>query len=184
MNDRLWLIGYLTAVVGVTLLHQPGWLAAALVLTLGLAGKQRWRLLKRTCYSVLAFNLTVSLGYLVFAHWRGDPSMEYLLLINLRVLLLVYLGLWITTRINLAKALSFSSTLAFLASLAAGQTKGFRRIATDFELAFRSRNPVLPSFSDRMQHTAAQGQYLLDKALHSATEIGQAMRSRGCFEDD
>lgn len=184
MKDRWWLIGYLTAVVGITFLHQPVWLSGALGLTLSLAGKERWRLLKRTLYSVLAFNLTVSLGYFVLASWRGEMSPDYLLLINLRVLLLVYLGFWIIGRINLSKALSFSPTLSFLASLAAGQVQGFRRIATDFELAFRSRNPVLPSLADRMHHTTAQGQHLLDKAVHSSTEIGQAMRSRGCFEDD
>ena len=184
MRDRLWLVAYLMAVVGLTLLHQSGWLAAGFVLVLGLAGKERWRLLKRTVYSVLAFNLTISLGYFIMANWRDEFRADYLLLINLRVLLLVYLGFWIMRRINLSKALSFSNTLSFLASLAAGQMQGFRRIAMDFDLAFRSRNPVLPNLADRMRHTAVQGQHLLDKAVHTSTEIGQTMRSRGCFEDD
>jgi len=183
MRDRWWLIGYLTVVIGVTFLNHSGWLATALTLALGLAGKGRWRLLKRTITSVLAFNLAVSLGYLVIAGWRGAFNPDYLLLINLRVLLLVYLGFWIVGKINLSKALNFSPTLSFLATLAAGQMQGFRRIATDFEQAFRSRNPVLPSLTDRIHHTAAQGQHLLDKAVHSSSEIGQAMRSRGCFDD-
>jgi cobalt/nickel transport system permease protein len=183
MRDRWWLIGYLSAVVGVTLVHQPAWLAAALVLVLTLAGKERWRLLKRTLNSVLAFNLTISLGYLVMAYWRGDLRPDYLILINLRVLLLVYLGFWTVGRINLSKALSFSATLSFLTSLAAGQMQGFRRVVKDFDLAFRSRNLVLPNLTDRMHHTLAQGQHLLDKAVYTSTEIGQAMRSRGCFDD-
>jgi cobalt/nickel transport system permease protein len=148
-----------------------------------LAGAERWRLLKRALLSVLAFNLTVSLGYLLLASWRDEFHPAYLALLNLRVLLLVYLGFWIVGRINLPKALSFSSSLAFLTTLAAGQIQGFRRAATDFEQAIRSRSPVQPGLMDRMRHAAAEGQHLLDKAVHSSAEIGQAMRSRGCFDD-
>lgn len=132
---------------------------------------------------MLAFNLTVSLGYGLIATWRGEFQAGYLVLVNLRVVLLVVLGLWTASSINLARALGFSPTLAFLATLAAGQVQGFRRLAEDFRLAFRSRNPTPPGLVDRARLAASQGQHLLDRAVHAATETGQAMRSRGCFDD-
>lgn len=45
--------------------------------------------------------------------WLEHHSGDYLLLINLHVLSLVYLGLWIAGRINLSKALSFSPPSPF-----------------------------------------------------------------------
>lgn len=183
MNHRGWLTAYVAAVIVTTLVHQPAWLAVGLGGALLVTGPGRWRLLRRALISVLVFNLTVSIGYLVMASWRGEFRADYLLLINLRVLLLVYLGFWIVGRINISKALSFSPTLAFLATLAAGQIQGFREVLTDFNQAFRSRNPTHPHLAERMRLATAQGQHLLDKSVHASTEIGQAMRSRGCFDD-
>jgi cobalt/nickel transport system permease protein len=183
MSDRLWLILYLIAVLGVTLVHQIGWLTLGFAAAFILVGPMRWRLLKRAVLAVLLFNLTVSLGYWVLASWRGEFHGEILLLINLRVLLLIYLGFCFVQRINLAKALSFSRTLSFLTTLAAGQIQGFRKVATDFAQAFISRSPTTPGLRARMRFATAQCEHLLDRSVHASTEIGQAMRSRGCFDD-
>ena len=56
--------------------------------------------------AVLAFNLAVSLGYAAVAFWRGGVSGEYLLLVNLRVVLLVFLGFWFAARVDLLAALA------------------------------------------------------------------------------
>ena len=183
MRHRLWLAAYLAAVVAVTLVHQPLVLALGLAAVVAAAGPGRWRLLGRSVLAVLAFNLVVSLGYAAMALWRGEFRGDYLLLVNLGVLLLVFLGFWTVSRVNLPRALAFSPTLAFVATLAAGQVQGFRRLVEDFALAFRSRNPEPPGPRERARLTAAQGQHLLDRALHRSTDVGQAMRSRGCFDD-
>jgi cobalt/nickel transport system permease protein len=182
MSDRGWLAAYLLAVLTATLVHQPGWLAAALLAAFLASGRRRWPLLRRTLLAVLAFNLTVSLGYLAVALWRGDLSWTYLLRVNLRVLLLVYLGYWLVARINVLKALDFSPTLSFVVTLAAGQGQALRRLLQDFRQAFVSRNPVAPRPGDRLRHTAAQAEHLLEKSLHNASETAQAMRSRGAFD--
>lgn len=182
MNPRCWLVAYLVAVVAATFVHAPALLAAALALALAAAGRDRWRLLKRTFLAILAFNLTVSLGYAAVALWRGDFNPHYLLLVNLRVLLLVFLGIWFAARVDVVAAIGVSPTLTFVATLTLGQLRAFERIVKDFALAFASRSPAPPRLVDRARHAAAQGIALMDKTQAAATESALAMRSRGAFD--
>jgi cobalt/nickel transport system permease protein len=182
MNPRCWLVAYLVAVVAATFVHAPALLAAALALALAAAGRDRWRLLKRTLLAILAFNLTVSLGYAAVALWRGDFNPHYLLLVNLRVLLLVFLGIWFAARVDVVAAIGVSPTLTFVATLTLGQLRAFERIVKDFALAFASRSPAPPRLVDRARHAAAQGIALMDKTQAAATESALAMRSRGAFD--
>lgn len=182
MNPRHWLVAYLAAVVAATFVHAPIALAAALALALAAVGRDRWRLLKRTLLAILAFNLTVSLGYAAVALWRGDFNPHYLLLVNLRVLLLVFLGIWFAARVDVVAAIGVSPTLTFVATLTLGQLRAFERIVKDFALAFASRSPAPPRLVDRARHAAAQGIALMDKTQAAATESALAMRSRGAFD--
>ena len=133
--------------------------------------------------AILTFNLTVSLGYAMAAAWQGYFSAHYLLLVNLRVLLLAYLGFWFVSRVNLIEACRFSPTLGFVVTLAAGQIEAFSRALRDFRLAFVSRNAAAPALSARARHAAAQAGHLLDKSVCMAAETALAMRSRGAFDD-
>lgn len=183
MSPTAWLAAYLCAVVALTFVHQPLWLAAALAAALVLSGAERWRLLRQAIFAVLVFNLSISLGYLVMALWQGSFSGMYLLLINLRVLLLIFLGFWFVNRVNLLQALVFSRSLSFAAALAVGQAAAFSRIIRDFRFAFISRNAAAARLTDRAHHAFAQASYLLDKSICTAAETTLAMRSRGCFDD-
>lgn len=183
MTAAHWLFAYLAAVVAVTLLHEP-WLLAGLLAAAFLAsGPARLKILRRAVLAILTFNLTVSLGYAVVAFWRGEFSAHYLLLVNLRVLLMVYLGFWFVSRVNLLEACRFSPTLGFVVTLAAGQIAAFSRALADFRLAFVSRNAAAPEWSARARHAAAQAGHLLDKSVAMAAETALAMRSRGAFDD-
>ena len=117
------------------------------------------------------------------ALWRGDFNAGYLLLVNLRVLLLVFLGIWFAARVDVIAAIGVSPTLTFVATLTLGQLRAFERIVSDFALAFASRNPAPPRLVDRAHHAAAQGIALMDKTMAAATESAMAMRSRGAFDD-
>ncbi|MDR1967156.1 MAG: ABC transporter permease [Burkholderiaceae bacterium] len=183
MNARLWLAMYLAALVAATLVHQPLWLALAFGLAFILCGGERWRLLRRALLAILAFNLTVSFGYAAIGLWRGDFNAGYLLLVNLRVLLMVFLGIWFSARVDVVAALSMWPTLALVATLAIGQLRACRQIMADFALAFASRNPAPPRLIDRIRHAAAQGIALMDKSTAAATQSTLAMRSRGVFDD-
>jgi cobalt/nickel transport system permease protein len=89
LTPRAWLALYLATLVAITFIHQPAVLAALLAVALVAAGRGRWRLLRRSLYAILAFNLTVSAGYVAVALWQGLFAADYLVLANLRVLLMV-----------------------------------------------------------------------------------------------
>ncbi len=181
-NAHLWLAGYAASVVVITLIHWPPALAALQLLALSAAGRERWRLLKRAALALLAFNLTISAGYALLSLWQGNFRADYLWLVNLRVLLLVFLGFWFATKINVLAALSGWPTLRLIATLAIGQMRTFTRILADFRLAFASRNIVRPGVKIRARQAAAQGITLMDKSLASANESALAMKSRGAFD--
>lgn len=183
VKPRAWLVLYLAAVVAITFIHAPSILAALLVAAITASGTRRWKLLRRSLLAILAFNLTISLGYLGVALWQGNFVADTLLPINLRVLLLVYLGFWFVTTVDLLGALAGWPLATLLATLSIGQIKTFERILRDFRLAFESRNLARPTLIDRSRHAAAQAQTLLDKSLASANEAALAMRSRGAFDD-
>jgi cobalt/nickel transport system permease protein len=180
---RAWLFAYLTAVVAISFIHDPLVLAALLFGAIAAAGDDRWRLLRRALLAILAFNLTVSLGYVVVAFWQGNFVAGYLLLVNLRVLLLVFLGFWFVARVHLLAALASWPLAALVATLAIGQIKTFERILRDFRLAFESRNLSRPRLRDRAHLAAAQAQTLLDKSFAAASDAALAMRSRGAFDE-
>lgn len=184
MTPRLALGLYLAALLAVGFVHDPLWLGAAMALALFAAGTGRWRLLWRSLRAVVAFNLCVSVGYALVAAWQGELSWLVLLRINLRVVLLVFLGFWFIDRVNLLEALRFSPTLSLLATLAAGHVVVFRRIARDFRAAIVSRSAGrrLP-WQDRLRHGAALSTHLLDKSVASAELSARALRSRGCFDE-
>ena len=183
VTPRAWLLLYLMAVVAITFVHLPALLAALLVVAIAASGALRWKLLRRALLAILAFNLTISAGYACVALWQGNFVVDYLLLVNLRVLLLVYIGFWFVSSVDLLGALSAWPLATLLATLSIGQIKTFERILRDFRLAFRSRNLAQPKLIDRGRHAAAQAQTLLDKSLASAGEAALAMRSRGAFDD-
>ncbi|HNT63107.1 MAG TPA: ABC transporter permease [Candidatus Desulfobacillus denitrificans] len=182
MTATRWLLAYLAAVVAVTFIHEAWLLAALLAAALAAGGAGRWRIARRAVLAVLTFNLTVSLGYAAVSLWQGRFSAAYLL-VNLRVVLLVYLGFWFVARVNLLDACRFSPTLSFVVTLAAGQIEAFARALRDFRLAFASRNAAAPALAARARHAAAQAGHLLDKSVCMAAETALAMRSRGCFDD-
>jgi cobalt/nickel transport system permease protein len=183
MKDRILILLYLFAVVVVTLVHQPRYLLIGLLVLILFAGPVRWRLLRKALLSMLLFNTVVSLGYLITSllHNRFHP--EYLVLVNLRVLLLVMLGFWLSSKTNFARALQFSPMLNFITTLAAGQIRLMRRVINDYRAAFESRCLKRAGWHDRARLAVAQTEAVLEQSHHAATEISQGMRSRGVFND-
>lgn len=173
---------YLAVLPAPTFVHEPRLLAAGLLIALALAGNKRWHILKQSLIAILAFNLSVSLGVILVGLWRGHVDADWLLTANLRVLLMVYLGFWFVARVDLAKALAGWPTATLIMTLALGQARAFERLIRDSRLAFASRNIARPRLVDRRHHAGAQAVALLDKAQTQATEVAQAMRSRGAFD--
>lgn len=183
VRARFALLAYLAAIVLATTVHDSRLLALGLLVVLALAGRAWLRILRRACIAVLLFNLIVTLSYSAIATLQGTFSLDFLVLVNLRVLLLTSLTFLFVSRVNVFEALAFSSSLTYLFTLAYGQSMAFRQAFESFRLAFRSRRIEQPGLRDRYRHSARLGVHFLDKSLHQATEITQVMRSRGFFDD-
>lgn len=182
MKDRLLLLAYLVVVVLVTLVHAPAWLAAGVALALALSGRSAGRLLRRALLAVLVFNAAVSLSYAAVAGVQGTFSAHYLLLVNLRVLLLTLLTLLLAERVNAYRALGFSRDLGYLLVLAGSQLVSLRRLLEEFRLALRSRGLGRVSWRTRHRQAGVLGAWLLEKSLVRSREVNEAMRSRGFFD--
>ncbi len=179
---RTWLWIFLAVLPVPTFVHDPGWLAAGLAAALVLAGPSRGAILRKSLVAIALFNLTTSLGVVALGLWRGQIDSDWLVLANLRVLLMSYLTFWFAARVNVLAAVSGWPAATVLVALALGQMRACERLLRDFRLAFASRTIVKPSLADRRHHGSAQAIALLDKAQAQSTEVAQAMRSRGGFD--
>lgn len=183
MTDRLGLGGWLLAVVAVTLVHEPMALALALAATLLFSGRACIALLLRAVKLVLPILLVISSGYAVMAWFTGELSIDYLLLVNLRVLLLALLTAWMVRDVRLERALQgFPGALRWL-SIVRSQVTVFRRLAGEYRAAVQSRSTVPPTLAQRYRAGATLGLAALDKAMYNSEALTQGMRSRGALDD-
>lgn len=184
MKDRLLLLGYAVAVLAATLVHDPWWLAGGLVGAAILAGRQAPTIGWRALRAILLFNLMISAGYAASALFGQPVSINYLILVNVRVFLLVFLTFTLAARIDFLRALNFSKGLAYLATLVLSQIITFRRLFEDLRLAGESRRLRRLRLRERYLQSAAAAVHLFDRAEHDAREIALAMRARGFFRPD
>lgn len=183
MKDRLLLAIWMVAVVAITFVHDPYWLAGLLALALLLAGRDSISIIKSALIAVALVNLAVSLGFVISASLAGEPWGLFVVRLNLRVLLLTFLTLWMSRHLDLVRAVDFSASLKFVVVLALGQIQAMKRLLVDYRQAFASRSPRKPSLGDRLTSSGRQATALLEKAEHQAGELNQGMRSRGFFDD-
>lgn len=183
MRHQLALWCWLAAVVVTTLVHAPAVLAVALVLALLVSGGGRARLLWRATRTVAPVLLLLSAGYTVMAWWQGRPLVDYLLLLNLRVMLLALLTAWAVRDIDLDRALAPYPAARRWLSIVRSQVAVFRRMATEYRAAVHSRSTVPPTLRQRYRAGATLGLAALDKAMYNSESLTQGMRSRGALDD-
>ncbi|MTW22282.1 ABC transporter permease [Allochromatium palmeri] len=184
MKDRLLLLGYAIAVVAATSVHNPWWLAGGLLVVAALAGRQAPTIGWRALRAVLFFNLVISIGYAAGALFGQAVSLDYLILVNTRVYLLIFLTFSLASKIDILRALSFSRNLSYLVTLVLSQIIPFRRLFEDLRLAAESRRLRRLRLRERYLQSAAAAVHLFDRAEHDAREIALAMRSRGFFQPE
>lgn len=183
MKQRAWLGLWLLAVVTVTLVHDPAWLAAGAGAVLLCSGGGRRALLLRALRIVAPVLLVVSLGYVLMGWVSGVLSWPFLLLLNLRVVLLALLTTWVARDVDLDAALrGWPSALRWL-GIVRGQITVFRRLMGEYRAAVLSRSTVPPTLGQRYRAGAAMGLAALDKAMYNSEAVTQAMRSRGALDD-
>lgn len=183
MKHRAWLFAWMLAVVAVTFVHAPTWLAGALAAVLLVSGGGRTALLAGAVRAVLPILVVISAGYLLMGALTGVLSWNYLWLLNLRVLLLATLTLWMTRDVDLVRALrGFPAAQRWL-SIVRSQVTVFRRLAAEYRAAVQSRSTVPPTLGQRYRAGAALGLAALDKAMYNSEALTQGMRSRGALDE-
>lgn len=183
MTPRAWLVCWALAIVAATLVHEPAWLAAALVAVLVVSGHGRPALFAGALQVVAPVLLLVSAGYLAMGWWSDSLAWVYLLRLNLRVLLLAVLTGWMVRDVDLDRALQGWPGAQRWLSIVRGQLTVFRRLAGEYRAAVTSRSTVPPSLGQRYRAGAALGLAALDKAVYNSEAVTQAMRSRGALDD-
>ena len=187
MTDRMLLAVWLVAVVAITLVHDPAWLAILLVLVFGLMlaihGTDAWGIAARALAAVFFVNLTVSAAYVILAWGAGTPWGIFVFRLNLRVFLLALLALWLSRNIDLVRAVDRWPSLKFLVVLVLGQIRALGRMLAEYRMAFVSRSPTRPSLRLRFGSAASQAAAALEKTERRAGDLNQGMRARGFFDD-
>ncbi len=181
--ERAALVCYLGTLVALTSVHDLHVLGIALALTLALARRRVFALIRRVVFAVGPFCVLVSLSYAALTIPSGLFAPGYLVLINLRVAVLTSLTFLVMERVNLARALGFSPGLLYVLTLATSQALTLRKVADDYRLALKSRTLVRLGLRDRYRHSGASAARLIAKAMHQSGEIALAMRARGFFDE-
>jgi len=187
MSDRLLLAFWLIAVVAISFVHDPVWLALLLMLVLGriaaLHGAAAWKLAGRAAAAVALVNLTVSVAYALSAAVSGENWGLFVMRLNLRVFLLALLALWLARHVDLVRAADRWPSLRFLVVLVLGQVRALGRMLADHRMALVSRSPTRPPLRVRFASAAGQAATALEKTERRAEALNQAMRSRGFFDE-
>lgn len=181
-RDRAMLLLYAAAVLTATLVHDVQVLIVGLILTGLVARRDAAVVARRAGIAVAMFAAVVTAAYVAMGTWRGEVSWEFVALLNVRVFLLTSLSVLVAMKVNLFRALDFSTTLVFVLTVAWSQALTFRRLHEDFRLAFTSRAVGRVRALDRYRHAAATASYFLRRALRETGDITMAMTSRGFFD--
>lgn len=182
-RDRGYLLGGALVMLVATLIHDPFWLAGALLALLALAGVQRSTILRRAARVVLPVNLMISLGIVLVGGMSGRVDWMFLLLLNLRVVLLAGLTAWLAVRVDFDRALAPWPAARRWLAIVRIQAALLRRLALDYRSAFASRSVEAPTLVTRYRAVGAHGLGLLDKAVANADATTLAMRSRGALDE-
>lgn len=183
MRDRMALSAWLAAVIATTLVHDPLVLAVSLAVVLLVSGAGRAGLLWRAIRAVAPVLLVLSAGYLLLGWWTGELAGRFLLLLNIRVVLLALLTAWAVRDIDLDRALERWPAARRWLAIVRGQVTVFRRMASEYRAAVRSRSTLPPTLAQRYRANAALGLAALDKAMYNSEALTQGMRSRGALDD-
>lgn len=181
MRERLLFGLYLSALAALLWVRAWPWLVPLALL----APLLDFQTAKRALWAVALFGLGVSLGYALQAWWLDHPwreTVDFLLLINLRVYAMTFLTLFVVRRINIARALDFSPTLRFLYLASMSQIYAFTRTLEDFRLALKARTLGRLKEKTRRDMVGALLHFFVKKSLFSAKERTLALKARGFFD--
>ncbi len=177
-KDKTAFVLLVIFIVTLTFVHNILYLGILGVLFLLLSPKTA----KKAFFAIVFFNLGVSIGYIIESLFLNRDFLSYLCLLNLRVFDMTFAVLFVSSRINLLKALSFSKSLQFLLSATLSQIDVFKRTYDDFMLALKSRTVKKLSERKTKDFISNMFFYFYKKSIHNSKERTLALKSRGFFD--
>lgn len=181
MKERIKLLFYLSAVVLLTVIHSEVFYLALLIILIISDLSFFRRSFKRILFSFILFNIVISLSYLLYTFLRSNIDTGYILLINLRVLIITYLTFYFAAHTNLPLALSFSETFSYLFTLSYSQIGNYIRTYSDLKEAHSSRIIVREKRQIKILIERVINLFFT-KSIYNAKETSLAMRSRGFLD--
>jgi cobalt/nickel transport system permease protein len=124
----------------------------------------------------------VSIGYIIQSLLLEKEFIEYLALFNLRVFDITFLTLYVSSKINLINAVSFSKSLRFLLSATISQIESYKKSYEDFMLALKSRSVKKLKDRKAKEFLSSMFYFFLKKSLHNSKERSLALKARGFFD--
>lgn len=177
-KDKLAFFGLIVAIITLISIHYtPFLLTLCIVFTL-----LSFKTAIKTFKAVLFFNASVTIGYIIESLFVGRVFLEFLLLFNLRVFDITFLTLFVSSKINLIQAVSFSKSLQFLLTATLSQIQSFRKTFEDFQLALASRSVKTMTQKGRKNFVSSMFFFFLKKSLHNSHERTLALKARGFFD--
>jgi len=183
MTDAMRLAAYAVAVVAVTLVHEPVWLAGALMIAIVVSGQGRVVLLRRALRVVVPVALMISCGMLLAGWLQGSIGWHALALLNMRVVLLSVLVTWMVRDVDLDRALARWPDARRWLAIVRMHITSMQQQVVDYKAAFASRSAEPPTLVSRYRAVSSHGLGLLDKAVHNAEASTLGMRSRGALDE-
>jgi len=136
----------------------------------------------RAFKSILIFNISVTIGYIIQSLFLGKEFFDFILLFNLRVYDITFMTLFVSSKINLIKAVSFSKSLQFLLIATLSQIQSFTKTFEDFTLALKSRTIKTITQKNKKNFVSSMFYFFLKKSLHNSQERALALKARGFFD--
>jgi len=135
---------------------------------------------KKVLKSIVLFNGSVSLGYIIMRILRDLEIWDYLVYINLKVYLLTYFVFYFFSKVDMVKFFSFSKELSYLLSISLSQIISYKKSYEDFKLAFKAR--VVKRVREREKGFIMRVfKFFYEKAMADAKERTLGMKARGFF---
>lgn len=182
MPDKFKFFFYIVGLGIILSSHSIVFLAIFLLFLLLLSHKKIFKLLKKSLKSILMFNLTISLGFILISIIKEQPWLDFIMLFNLRVFNLSFMTILFSQSVNLPSLLSFSPTLSFLFTVSLSQIISYQKSYENFVLSLKSRLIKKMSERSKKEFIGCVFGYFFKKALYDSGEKSLALKARGFFD--
>ena len=174
-------LSFIAAFFLILWIKSPLYLLACTLILNALAFKNYIKFNKKVLKSIMIFNLSVSIGYIIMAMLKDISPWNYIIYINLKVYALTFFVFWFFSKVSIVSFFSFSKELSYLLSISLSQIYSYRKTFEDFRLAYKAR--FIKKYRERKRNfITVVFSFFLKKSMHDSHERVLAMRARGFFD--